>query len=219
MGRTMPSECDHGYIYDWGDFGCQCDEVCECPEGAFAPEDCPEGCNNFHDETYSGESMLGVYRNWTQQYGEYLQAAGDRAQAALANMMSDVDGTVTLQIVNDTAPSQDGFKVPQRANLLWLGIDLDGTLAEPIWTPENPHAGIGDPIGRNVAKLREAVDAGYKVVIHTSRPDSDYELIEAWLNLHDIPFKAIRTGKPLCALYIDDRGRHAEEESWLPNVA
>ncbi|WHT20998.1 hypothetical protein N8J89_08005 [Crossiella sp. CA-258035] len=112
----------------------------------------------------------------------------------------------------------DGFTVPPRSNLLWLAIDLDGTLAEPLWTPANPTSAIGAPIVRNVAKLREAVAHGYKVVIHTARPWTDYEPIEAWLNHHDIPWHKIQPGKILAALYVDDRGRHAEAASWLPEV-
>lgn len=105
---------------------------------------------------------------------------------------------------------------PQRANLLWIAVDLDGTLAEPVWTPENPTSDIGDPIKRNVVKLREAVRRGMKPVIHTSRPWSDFEAIEAWLIHHGIPFKAIQCGKLLAALYVDDRARHADESTWLP---
>lgn len=108
------------------------------------------------------------------------------------------------------------FSMKPRAELKWLAIDLDGTLAESIWSHENPTSAIGDPIGRNVAKLRKAVAAGYKVVIHTARPSTDYEAIEAWLIRHEIPFRSIVTGKVLAALYIDDRGRHESEESWIP---
>lgn len=36
MGRTMPVECDHGVIFDWGDFGPDPDDssagVEECPQ-------------------------------------------------------------------------------------------------------------------------------------------------------------------------------------------
>lgn len=110
----------------------------------------------------------------------------------------------------------NGFTVPQRADLLWIAVDLDGTLAEPIWTPANPVSAIGDPIKVNVVKLREAVRAGYKVVIHTSRPWSDYEAIEAWLRHHDIPFRSIQCGKLLAAAYVDDRAIHASDSSWLP---
>jgi hypothetical protein len=109
-----------------------------------------------------------------------------------------------------------GFTVPQRDRLLWIAVDLDGTLAEAIWRPSNPTAAIGAPIKRNVVKLREAVRAGYKPVIWTARPWSDFEAIEAWLIHHDIPFKSIVCAKILAALYIDDRGRHESESSWLP---
>lgn len=105
---------------------------------------------------------------------------------------------------------------PPRSNLLWVGVDLDGTLAEPIWTPDNPTSEIGDPIWRNVYKLRGVTLAGYKVVIHTSRPWTDYEAIEYWLTYWNIPFHQIQCGKPLFVLYIDDRGRHESAESWLP---
>lgn len=105
---------------------------------------------------------------------------------------------------------------PQRRNLLWLGVDLDGTLAEPIWTPENPTSDIGDPIGRNVKKLVDAVEDGWKVTIHTSRPWTDYETIESWLDFWSIPWHRIVCGKLLCALYVDDRSRHSEADSWVP---
>lgn len=105
---------------------------------------------------------------------------------------------------------------PPRSSLLWAAVDLDGTLAEPVWTPDNPTTAIGDPIWRNVEKLNQLVRYGYKIHIHTSRPWHDYEAIEAWLNYWDIKFHRIECGKLLAVLYIDDRGRHESEESWLP---
>lgn len=105
---------------------------------------------------------------------------------------------------------------PPRSHLIWAGVDLDGTLAKPVWTPSNPTSEIGDPIEENIVKLFELVLAGYKIVIHTSRPWTDYEAIEYWLHFHKISFNKIQCGKPLFVLYIDDRGRHADAESWLP---
>lgn len=102
-----------------------------------------------------------------------------------------------------------------RADLIWIGVDLDGTLAEPVWTADNPTSDIGDPIWENVEKLRRAVKKGYKPVIHTSRPWTDYEAVEYWLIYHDIPFKEIQMGKPLYYRYIDDRGVHADEPEWV----
>jgi hypothetical protein len=125
---------------------------------------------------------------------------------------------VNLQEVRDRRAElqKPGFTVPQRKNLLWLAVDLDGTLARPLWTPQNPTSAIGDPIPVNVIKLREAVAKGYKVVIHTSRPWSDYEAIEAWLTHNRIPFKGIVCGKLLAAAYVDDRAIHADDSQWTP---
>jgi len=107
-------------------------------------------------------------------------------------------------------------KAPPRDKLLWIGVDLDGTLAEPLWTPANPTSDIGLPIWENVAKLYKLHKAGYKPVIHTSRPWTDYQNIEIWLNHYGFPYKAIQPGKPLYSLYVDDRGRHSSAASWLP---
>jgi hypothetical protein len=103
--------------------------------------------------------------------------------------------------------------IPPRSDLLWLGVDLDGTLARPIWTPDNPTSEIGEPLPKNVARLRRAVDKGYKNILHTSRPWTDYENIEGWLHYYGIPFKEIQCGKPLYYRYIDDRAITAIEEA------
>lgn len=101
-----------------------------------------------------------------------------------------------------------------RADLRWIGVDLDGTLAEPLWTPENPTTDIGDPIQENVGKLWSAVDQGYKVIVHTSRPWTEYEAVKGWLKYHEIPFKEIQMGKPLYLTYVDDRGVHESSPDW-----
>lgn len=106
--------------------------------------------------------------------------------------------------------------VSPRSHLLWAAVDLDGTIAEPVWTPDNPTSEIGPPRWDRVALLRELVDHGYKVVIHTSRPWTDYENIEGWLRHYDIPFRGIVCGKLLAKIYIDDRARWSEATSWLP---
>lgn len=107
--------------------------------------------------------------------------------------------------------------VGPRTNLLWVGVDLDGTLAEGIWTPENNSSDIGPPIWRNVDQLRALYDIGYKIFIHSSRPWTDYERVETWLNFYGIPFKGIQLGKPLYVAYIDDRAVH-EGDDWLRAV-
>lgn len=103
---------------------------------------------------------------------------------------------------------------PPRADLLWVGIDLDGTLAHSLWSIDNPTAPIGDPIWDNVQKTIRLVGGGHKVRVHTSRPWSDYELIEAWLNYWEVPFSGIICGKPLFKFYIDDRNVDPLAPDW-----
>lgn len=105
---------------------------------------------------------------------------------------------------------------PPRADLKWLAVDFDGTLCESTWSIDNPSAVPGPPIWANVDKLERArFPGGYKIHIWTSRPSSDYELIEWWMNHWNIPFDGIHTGKLLAYRYIDDRAVHADEEEWV----
>ena len=106
--------------------------------------------------------------------------------------------------------------MPLTEELKWLAVDFDGTLARNTWSAHNPTSELGSPIWENLYKLDLAVEAGYKIVIHTARPSTDYFDIEAWLIKYDVPFKFIQTGKILAALYIDDRARKADAESWIP---
>jgi hypothetical protein len=104
---------------------------------------------------------------------------------------------------------------PPRGELLWDAVDFDGTLARGTWSIDNPNAVPGEPIWENAHKLLDLYDAGRKIVIHTARPSSDYELIESWMNHYQLPFHRIVTGKLLAARYIDDRAVPADAESWL----
>lgn len=99
--------------------------------------------------------------------------------------------------------------------LRWVAIDLDGTLARTEWTPENPTHAIGTPIWDNVHKAHRLYAMGYKIIIHTSRPWSDYERIESWLRSWEVPFKMIQCGKLLAAIYVDDRAVHSDSPKWL----
>lgn len=111
--------------------------------------------------------------------------------------------------------------VPPRDNLIWAAVDLDGTLAEGVWTPDNPTSEIGPmkvyPSGKSARDLvDELYEAGYKVVVHTARGYTDYENIERWLRHNRIRFRHIICGKVLAAVYIDDRNKDINDESWVP---
>lgn len=107
---------------------------------------------------------------------------------------------------------------PPRTELIWCAIDLDGTLAEGVWTPESNGRDIGKPIERNVRKLEVLRSGGYKIVIHTARGWEHYQTIESWLDFHCIPYDRIVCGKLLAAVYVDDRAVESEQRSWLPKI-
>lgn len=96
--------------------------------------------------------------------------------------------------------SYDSDKLLTPEKLRWVLVDLDSTLAEPVW----PARGIGRPkLGAEEA-LRAIQHRGYKVVVYTSRPWADYVAIENWLNDNNLPFNKIICGKVLAKLIIDD---------------
>lgn len=104
---------------------------------------------------------------------------------------------------------------PEKNELIWYAIDLDGTLAQKLPDYTMGDTRIGPPIEENVEKLRKVVAKGYKIVIHTSRHWDNYALIEQWLNDNDIPYRGIVCGKLLAFKYVDDRAISADERSWL----
>jgi hypothetical protein len=152
-------------------------------------------------ENYQESSI----QDWEIVHRPLSKDLADKAEKKLAELEARIE------------EEENKFKPqPLRSKLIWVGVDLDGTLAEPLWTPDNPTTEIGDPIWSNVDKLKVLVAMGYKIFIHTSRPWTDYAVIEQWLQHYGIPYKEIQCGKPLYAAYIDDRAINAEEKSWLP---
>ena len=103
---------------------------------------------------------------------------------------------------------------PPRSALKWAAVDLAQTIAQGVWTPEDPTRQIGPPIIENVRKLEQLDKAGWKIAIHTSRSWGDYETIEMWLNFHHIPWSRIVCGKLLAGIYVDDRAVHESEDDW-----
>ena len=126
---------------------------------------------------------------------------------------------LVVTVTYEPVPPTGHPYVEPRSELIWIAVDLDGTLAEGIWTPANPTREIGRPITINVAQTRELHDAGYKIWIHTSRPWTDYEIIETWLNFYKIPFNGIECGKFLALAYIDDRAIHSSVHGWLDAIS
>ena len=77
---------------------------------------------------------------------------------------------------------QWGFKEP------WIGVDLDGTLAQShSW---NGYNYIGDPIPKMLNKVKRMIALGRKVKIFTSRVEVGPQAIKPihrWLKKHGLP--------------------------------
>lgn len=96
---------------------------------------------------------------------------------------------------------EDYGKILANTDLKWIGIDFDNVMAYSIW----PKAGIGDPLPGCKAGLDSLVERGFKIVIFTARPWSDYENVERWCKDNKMPVRRILCGKPLLRWMVDDR--------------
>lgn len=92
-------------------------------------------------------------------------------------------------------------KMLANKDLKWIGVDFDNVMARSIW----PKAGIGEAMPGVKEGLDRLVEQGFKIVIFTARPWSDYENIERWCKDYDMPVRRILCGKPLLRWMIDDR--------------
>lgn len=103
-----------------------------------------------------------------------------------------------------------------------LVVDVDGTIS---------HAENGDyvnafPDSDLIKRLREYSEAGYEIVVATSRNMRSYQgnvgkinantlpVLIDWLNRHNVPYDEIWTGKPWCGFdgfYVDDKAVRPDE--------
>jgi hydroxymethylpyrimidine pyrophosphatase-like HAD family hydrolase len=86
--------------------------------------------------------------------------------------------------------------------LKWILCDLDNTICNNSGFPDFIPTQV---ITGTKKALREITDRGYKVIIFTARPYSDYQLIEQFLDDNDLEYRRIICGKPLAKYMIDDK--------------
>ena len=83
-----------------------------------------------------------------------------------------------------------------------MGIDFDNTITDnsgfPNYTPTIPLSGA-------IESLNRLSEEGYKIIIYTARPWSDYHNIEKYCDKYGIPVRRIICGKPLFNCVIDDK--------------
>lgn len=103
-----------------------------------------------------------------------------------------------------------------------LVVDMDDT----ITVTEKGDYKNSKAIEETIKKLREYHDAGFQIVIHSSRQMRTYEgqvgkinvhtlpNIINWLDNHNVPYDEIIVGKPWCGFtgfYIDDKSIRPSE--------
>lgn len=94
----------------------------------------------------------------------------------------------------------------------WIGVDLDGTLAQYDGWVDLMH--IGDPIPAMVARVKAWVEAGEDIRIFTARAGVSLALdrrIQDWCELHigaRLPVTNVKDFKTL--MIFDDRARQVE---------
>lgn len=109
-----------------------------------------------------------------------------------------------------------------------LILDLDGTITiddQRAYQDKLPNIEV-------IARIREFNNAGFEIVIYTSRNMRTYEgnvgkiakntlpVAIAWLERHNVPFDEIHIGKPWCGhegFYVDDRSIRPSEFTKLDN--
>lgn len=85
--------------------------------------------------------------------------------------------------------------------MMWEGFDFDNTICRSVW----PKPGIGEIIPGAKEALDYLTSKGFKIIIYTARPWSDYVNIERWCQDHKLPIRRIVCGKLLVRHLTDDR--------------
>lgn len=93
------------------------------------------------------------------------------------------------------------MKLITNDDLKWILVDLDNTIANNSGLPDFKLLG---PLGGAKQALDELAKK-FKITIYTARAWSEYNIIEGWLDQHEIPHRRIICGKPLGRFIIDDK--------------
>jgi hypothetical protein len=81
-------------------------------------------------------------------------------------------------------------------------IDIDGT----ICTEENfDNRKNARPFKKAIKNINIFKKKGYKIILYSSRPWSQYDLTIKWLKKNKLRFDNLILGKPIGDIWIDDR--------------
>jgi len=79
-------------------------------------------------------------------------------------------------------------------------IDIDGIIALGGAPFKNCY-----PVYPIIGKIKYLKNRGHKIILFTSRRESDREITKSWLKKHEVRYDKLMMGKPLGDVYLDDR--------------
>jgi hydroxymethylpyrimidine pyrophosphatase-like HAD family hydrolase len=91
-----------------------------------------------------------------------------------------------------------------KEDVKWVLVDFDGTI-HPYDPKDKRYQIKNPPIEGAKETLEEIEKLGYKIIIYTARPWSEYKPIEEYLLHYRIPFRRIICGKVFASIIIDDK--------------
>lgn len=96
---------------------------------------------------------------------------------------------------------------------LRLAVDFDGVCHNP--DNKLPGYKMGQPIEGAEKAMNRLKNMGYIIVIHSVWADTDQkrQAMSDWLRYFHIPYDFITNVKPICDLYIDNKGYRFENWS------
>ncbi len=123
------------------------------------------------------------------------------------NAAPDVGKIVENEGLPDAAPEVDSATAPEEKSKPWIGVDLDGTLAE--WTGWKGLDNIGKPIPLMLARVKFWLERGITVKIFTARASDEANgipPIKKWLADNGLPELEITNKKDFDMVELwDDR--------------
>lgn len=121
----------------------------------------------------------------------------------------------------EPVPSEDtdDSKEKRRKKRPWIGVDLDGTLAE--YTKWSGPKHIGKPVPLMKQRVLEWVEAGYKVKVMTARAsiEDGIEPVQKWLAKNGFPELEVTNEKDFQMVELwDDRAIQVIENTGRPVI-
>lgn len=126
---------------------------------------------------------------------------------------SHADETVPESLAESTREKRE------KTNLPWIGVDLDGTLADYSKWKGLDH--VGKPIPRMQKRVMQWLEAGHKVKILTARASvpEGIEPVEKWLKAHGFPELEITNQKDFQMIELwDDRAIQVIRNTGMPVI-